>query len=94
MSGDVAANEQPRNGNRQRLIGRVAARLHAADLGVELSSEKSHSDWLCIGQPVRDYWRRLATEVVEHLDNDKSWATLHPPVTDGRASKSAEGGAS
>lgn len=61
-------------GGEQRLIGRVAARLHAAHLDVALDSETAYSDWLDIGQLKRDYWERLAREVVLNFNDDDRWA--------------------
>lgn len=61
-------------GGEDRLIGRVAARLHAAHLGVDLSTEQAHSDWLCMSEEKRQYWERLARQVVLRFNDDNRWA--------------------
>jgi hypothetical protein len=58
----------------KRLIGRVAARLHAAHCDVALDSEHAHTQWLALSQDKRDYWERLARAVVLRFNDDNRWS--------------------
>lgn len=59
-------------GGEERLIGRVAARLHAAH--IQLPLEEAHTYWLQIDQEHREYWEGLAQQVVLNFNDDNRWA--------------------
>lgn len=72
MSTQTQTGIMVNHGGEQRLIGRVAARLHAAHIQLPLG--EAHTYWLQIDQAHRDYWEGLAREVVLRFNDDNRWA--------------------
>lgn len=56
-----------------RLAGRVAARLHAAAIGVS-SLEAAHPYWMRLKNDRREYYLALAAAVIAHYEQDQAWA--------------------